>query len=206
MWKLYWNVLHINWGRELDPLVQHLTVPHGPSSTCHWNVSAWRTHSRNLSQPMTFELKTSCAGWLSGGGFDGLQNCNRWIGWLLFWKRYSTQNNASIEVVTFTCFSPPLSLQCSKTGISWTQICPNILAQLRCDGWCHTFFFLSSLQVTQFAQHVLFPYGRPAKHNGSLCHLHRCIRCLHCATWVTVHTRRHTQTHTHVSKDMQRLT
>lgn len=124
--------------------------------------------------------------WLSGCGFDGVtehslprlkqvdfcySGCLVVLGGdtlsLYVSKRRSLHNSPLIsQSISNNCI---VSVKCRRVaGIFWIQICPRRPAQLWL--WREVLdFFSCSLQVTQFAQHALFPDGLPAKHNSPLC-------------------------------------
>ena len=123
------------------------------------------------------------------------------------------------SVTTCTTVHNPLKYICffffylsgvsRAAGIIWTQICPPLLAQL----WLwrvvpHFFLVLSRWHSLHNMLYSLMA-SQLNTTSLSLCHLHRCIHCLHCATWVTIHTHSciHTylQTHTNTCVVMREI-
>ncbi len=87
-------------------------------------------------------------------------------------------------------------------GMLWTQICLWGLAQLQ--SWRVVPHF--SLVLSRWHSLHNMSYSLMASRLSTTGHLHRCIHCLHCATWVTIHThtcmhtylQMHTHTHPHI--------
>lgn len=69
---------------------------------------------------------------------------------------------------------------------------PDLSVLVGCDGWCRIFYFFFALSRWHSLHNM--PYSLMASQLNTLCHLHRCIHCLHYATRVTIHAYRLTLT------------
>lgn len=123
--------------------------------------------------------------WLSGCGFDGVtehslprlkqvdfcySGCLVVLGGdtlsLYVSKRRSLHNSPLIsQSISNNCIVFTI---CQVSESRWYLLNPDLSASAG-SAVVVLHFFSCSLQVTQFAQHALFPDGLPAKHNSPLC-------------------------------------
>lgn len=141
-----------------------------------WWVKVWSLHPPSATNTAAV-LVVQTKAWKNTKQADGWVFCYSLLSGLLW-------------VVTHSFFaSRPLSLRCCRAaGISRTQICPCWLLVM---GGVIFFYFFA---LSRWHSLHNMPYSLMASQLNTLCHLHRCIHCLHYATRVTIQACRLTLT------------
>lgn len=165
-------------------------------------------HRARMLEPVTTaELSPSCACWLSACGFGVwkwfLSILHQQLTQLLLQKNTLKLENDTKQAGGWAfCYSLCL-LCCGRwralslyrvhylSGVGGLRVSPEPrsvgvgFCSRGCDGRYLTFFFLP---LSRWHSLHNMPCSLMASQLNTLCHLHRCIHCLHYATWVTIHT------------------
>lgn len=122
-----------------------------------WWVKVWSLHPPSATNTAAV-LVVQTKAWKK-------HQAGRWMSFLLFSFVWFVVGGDT----QFLCITSTISQVLQGCGYLPN---PDLSVLVACDGWCRIFLFFCSLQVTQFAQHALFPDGLPAKHPVSFTQVH----------------------------------
>lgn len=141
-----------------------------------WWVKVWSLHPPSATNTAAV-LVVQTKAWKK-------HQAGRWMSFLLFSFVWFVVGGDT----QFLCITSTISQVLQGCGYLPN---PDLSVLVACDGWCHIFYFFA---LSRWHSLHNMPYSLMASQLNTLCHLHRCIHCLHYATRVTIQACRLTLT------------